>query len=117
MAAPIKVGIVGYGFSTKCFHLPFILPNPELHVHAFLQRAPAPDPDSPSDAPGWGHCTVDFPGAKHYRTPEEFFADGEIELVVVCTPSHEEFVERALEAGKHGMDGWHSLGHQICLAG
>jgi len=97
---PIKVGIVGYGFSTKCFHLPFILPNAELKVHAFLQRA-AP-PATPAGVTGWGHCTVDFPGAKHHRTKEEFFADEEIELVVVCTHAHEEFVEAGLMAGKHG---------------
>jgi predicted dehydrogenase len=100
MAAPIKVGIVGYGFSTKCFHLPFILPNRELQVYAFLQRAPAPSATSPQQ--GWGHCTVDFPQARHYQTSEQFFADDEIELVVICASTHDEFVERALEAGKHG---------------
>ena len=100
--APIKVGIVGYGFSTKCFHLPYILPNPDLALHAVLQRAPAPGPSEL--LPKWGHCTVDFPTAKHYRTPGEFFSDAEIELVVVCTSSHEEFVEGALKAGKHGIE-------------
>lgn len=100
--APIKVGIVGYGLSAKCFHLPYILPNADLAVHAFLQRAPAP---GPSDLlPTWGHCTFDFPAAKHYRTADEFFADAEIELVVVCTSAHEEFVEGAIRAGKHGMN-------------
>jgi len=94
---PINVGIVGYGFSTKCFHLPFILPNPELNVYAFLQRA-----TGLADAKRWGHCTVDFPQAKHYRTADDFFADKNIELVVICTHNHEEFVERALNAGKHG---------------
>ncbi|KXX79434.1 scyllo-inositol 2-dehydrogenase (NADP(+)) [Madurella mycetomatis] len=97
--APIRVGIVGYGFSTKCFHLPYILPNPELDVYAFLQRA-AP-PSDPSQAPRWGHCTIDFPQAKHYRTTDEFFADGMIDLVIVCTHLHEEFVEKGLLAGKH----------------
>ncbi|KAK0656899.1 oxidoreductase [Cercophora newfieldiana] len=101
MAAPIKVGIVGYGLSTKCFHLPFILPNTDLEVHAFLQRATPPSDPSQPPTKRWGHCTVDFPEAKHYRTPEDFFADGEIELVVVCTHSHEQFVEQALRAGKH----------------
>jgi len=102
MAAPIKVGIVGYGFSTKCFHLPFILPNTELEVYAFLQRA-AP-PSGPSQPPGtpWGHCTVDFPEANHHQTPEAFFADEGIELVIVCSHSHGEIVEQALRAGKHG---------------
>ncbi|KAJ3054537.1 hypothetical protein HK097_001566 [Rhizophlyctis rosea] len=95
--APIKVGIIGYGFSTKCFHLPFIRPNSDLQVYAFLQRAATPaDVKSP-----WGHCTVEFPQAKHYTTPDQFFADAEIELVVICTHEHEEFARRALESGKH----------------
>lgn len=94
--APIKVGIIGYGFSTKCFHLPFILPNPELEVYAFLQRA------APSKAKKWGHCTVDFPQAKHYQTTDEFFTDKEIELVIVLTHAHEELTQAALNAGKHG---------------
>ncbi|KAK3905773.1 hypothetical protein C8A05DRAFT_12437 [Staphylotrichum tortipilum] len=97
--APIKVGIVGYGFTTSCFHLPYILPNPDLEVYAFLQRA-AP-PTGPDDTSTWSHCTIDFPQAKHYRTADEFYADELIELVVVCTSHHEEFVEKALLAGKH----------------
>ncbi|KAK0751632.1 oxidoreductase [Schizothecium vesticola] len=100
MAQPIKVGIVGYGFSTQCFHLPFILPNPDFELHAFLQRAAPPSEDG-DKKPRWGHCTVDFPDAKHHRTPETFFADDAIELVIILTHSHEEFVERALLAGKH----------------
>ncbi|KAK5651532.1 hypothetical protein OQA88_11986 [Cercophora sp. LCS_1] len=100
MAPPIKVGFVGYGFSTKCFHLPFILPNEDLQVYAFLQRAAPPTDPSASTKP-WGHCTVDFPEAKHYRTADDFFADENIELVIVCTHTHEEFVEKALLAGKH----------------
>ncbi|KLU86942.1 oxidoreductase [Magnaporthiopsis poae ATCC 64411] len=99
--APIKVGIIGYGFSAKCFHLPYILPNPDLDVHAFLQRAAAPAQTEAGASPFRKHCAVDFPRAKHYRTADDFFADGEIELAVVCTPSHEEFVERALRTGKH----------------
>lgn len=100
--APLNVGIMGYGFSTKCFNLPFILPNPDLKVYAFLQRAEAPA-DKSSVAQG-KHCTVDYPEAKHYRTPEDFFADSNIDLVVVCTKhdTHEEFAEMALAAGKHG---------------
>lgn len=102
--APIKVGIVGYGFSTKCFHLPFVLPNPDLTVYAFLQRAPAPKGPEDLKKLKWGHCTIDFPSAKHYTGPDGFFADKKIELVIVLTSdgTHGEFVQRALEAGKHG---------------
>lgn len=99
---PINVGFIGYGFSTKCFHLPFILPNPDLKIHAFLQRSPAP---SSSETEKGKHCTIDYPQAKHYQTADAFFADKDIELVIVCTrhESHAELAERALGAGMHGM--------------
>lgn len=102
--APIKLGIIGYGFSTKCFHLPFILPNPDLEVYAFLQRKPAPQGPEELNALKWGHCTVDFPSAKHYTGPDEFFGDANIELVLVLTSdgTHQDSVVRALESGKHG---------------
>lgn len=100
--ASINIGFVGYGWSTKTFHLPFILPNPDLKVYAFLQRAPAPSGKSSVEA--GKHCTVDYPDAKHYQTADEFFADESIELVIVATQhdTHAEFAERALLAGKHG---------------
>lgn len=99
---PIKVGIIGYGFSTKSFHLPFILPNTDLQVIAFLQRAAPPDPAS--NVEHGKHCTIDFLKAKHYRTPEGFFGDEDIELVVVAShvDTHASFGEMALKAGKHG---------------
>ena len=87
--APIKVGLMGYGGSTKIFHLPYILPNPDLDVMAFLQRAEAPKDKSGVEA--GKHCTVDFPKAKHYRTAKDFLADGDIELVIVCTSSATHF--------------------------
>jgi predicted dehydrogenase len=104
--APINIGFIGYGFSTKCFHLPFIIPNPDLKVYAFLQRA-APPPSS-ANAEKVTHCTIDYPEAKHYQTADDFFADKEIELVIVCShhDTHAEFAERALEAGKHGSSSW-----------
>lgn len=99
---PINVGLMGYGFATKSFHLPFILPNPDLSVYAFLQRAEAPPKGTQVES--GKHCTVDHPNAKHYRTSEDFFADPKIDLVIVCThhDTHAEFAEKALLAGKHG---------------
>jgi predicted dehydrogenase len=100
--APIKVGIIGYGFSTKCFHLPFISAHPDLQVISYVQRAEAPS-DQASAKPG-SHCTVDHPDARHYRTADELFKDSEVELVIVCshTDTHASFAEQALRAGKHG---------------
>ncbi|CAK7200170.1 hypothetical protein SEUCBS139899_002861 [Sporothrix eucalyptigena] len=97
MSAPIKVGIIGFGLATNCFHLPFILPNKDLEVYAFLQRA-AP---SAASSQRYGHCTEKFPQAKHYQTAEDFFADPAIELVVVAALNHVAFATQALEAGKH----------------
>ncbi|KAJ6256998.1 hypothetical protein Dda_7881 [Drechslerella dactyloides] len=99
--APLNVGLIGYGVATQRFHLPFILPNPDLNVYAFLQRAEAPPPGSSVEK--GKHCTVDYPKAKHYRTSEDFFADASIDLVIVCTghDTHTEFAEKALLAGKH----------------
>jgi predicted dehydrogenase len=98
----IKVGFVGYGGSVRTYHLPYILPNKEFEIYAFLQRSPAPSPGEVAK-PGT-HCTVDFPEAKHYRTADDFFADPFIELVIVCThtDTHAEFAEKALNAGKNG---------------
>jgi len=99
--APLNVGLIGYGFSTKCFHLPFIRPNGDLKIYAFLQRASAPE--NPSATKPGTHCTVDFPEAKHYRRHEDFFADSAIDLVVVCShvDTHASYAEEALNAGKH----------------
>ena len=80
---------MGYGASTKIFHLPYILPNPDLEVVAFLQRAEAPQDKGSVEA--GKHCAVDYPQAKHYRTAEDFLKDQEIELVVVCTSSGTHF--------------------------
>ncbi|KAF5239324.1 hypothetical protein FANTH_9983 [Fusarium anthophilum] len=99
--APIKVGVVGYGNSAKSFHLPFITSIPDYEVIAILQRKEAPA--NPSSAEKGSHCTVNFPHVRHYRTAEEFFADKDIQFVVVATQhdTHASFAEQALNAGKH----------------
>ncbi|KFZ20661.1 hypothetical protein V501_00005 [Pseudogymnoascus sp. VKM F-4519 (FW-2642)] len=88
------------GSSAKIYNLPFITPNPDLNVYAFLQRAVIPDPKTAT--PG-SHCTIDFPNTKHYQSADGFFAGSNIELVIVCShpDSHASFVEKALRARKH----------------
>lgn len=108
--APIKVGVVGYGNSAKSFHLPFITSIPDYEVVAILQRKEAPA--DPSSVEKGSHCTVDFPHIRHYRTAEEFFADKDIQFVVVATQhdTHASFAEQALNAGKHGEQPSSGLG-------
>lgn len=98
----IRVGVIGYGFAAKSFHLPFITAVSDYEVVAILQRAEAPS-DPASAKPG-SHCTVDFPKVRHHRTAEDFFGDKDIQLVVVAThtDTHASFAEQALLAGKHG---------------
>ncbi|KAF9739923.1 oxidoreductase domain-containing protein [Paraphaeosphaeria minitans] len=92
---PIRVGILGYGFASKSFHLPFIRALPSSYtITAILQRTEAPS-DLSSAAKG-SHCTVDFPVIKHYREVQDFFADEEIDFVVVATHA-----EQAMRAGKN----------------
>ncbi|KAL4948343.1 hypothetical protein BDW69DRAFT_94929 [Aspergillus filifer] len=99
----INVGTIGYGFSTKNYHIPFISCIPEYKITAILQRAAAPENTSPGTPKSNSHCTIDHPGIRHYRTPEPFFADKDIDLVVVAThlDTHAFFAEKALRAGKH----------------
>lgn len=99
--ATIKVGVIGYGFAAKNFHLPFINAIPDYEVIAILQQAEAPA-DPASVAKGTP-CTVDFPKITHYRTPEDFFANAEIDFVFVTShaDTHASFAEQALNAGKH----------------
>lgn len=101
--ASLNVGLIGYGFSTKSFHLPFIIPNPDLKVYAFFQRSEAPK--DPKGAKAGSHCTVDWPDAKFYRNADDFFADEKIDLVIVCSQhdTHAEYAEKAMRSGKHGI--------------
>lgn len=100
MPSPIKVGIIGYGFSARTFHIPFIKSNPDLVIHSFLQRGDVPHVrGSPASS-----CEDDFPSAKRYRTADSFFDDKETELVIITTghASHAELAEKALKAGMNG---------------
>jgi predicted dehydrogenase len=44
-----NVGIVGYGFSAKIFHIPFVAEVPELKLYAVVQRTPKADDDAEKD--------------------------------------------------------------------
>ena len=90
-----NVGVVGYGFSAKVFHIPFVQEVPELKLYAVVQRTPKPDDDAEKD----------HPGIKSYRTTEEMVKDEGVDVVIITTApdSHFELTKLALESGKHGM--------------
>jgi predicted dehydrogenase len=88
-----NVGVVGYGFSAKIFHIPFVEQIPELKLYAVVQRTPKPEDDAEKD----------HPGVKSYRTTDELFQDPAVDVVIITTApdSHFALVKQALESGKH----------------
>lgn len=90
-----NVGIIGYGFSAKIFHIPFVTQIPELKLYAVVQRTPKANDDAEKD----------HPGVKSYRTTEELVQDSAVDIVIVTTApdSHFALCKSALEAGKHGL--------------
>ncbi|KAJ5360280.1 hypothetical protein N7517_009471 [Penicillium concentricum] len=88
-----NVGVVGYGFSAKIFHIPFVKEVPDLKLYAIVQRTPKQDDDAEKD----------HPGVKSFRTAEEMVQDPAVDVVIITTApdSHFALSKLALEAGKH----------------
>lgn len=86
----IKTAIVGYGFSAKTFHLPFIESLPEFEVSAISS--------SKIDA-----LKQDWPNAAHYLTAEEMLRQSDAPLVIITAPNdvHFSLAKLALENNKH----------------
>ncbi|MCO5936543.1 Gfo/Idh/MocA family oxidoreductase [Mucilaginibacter sp. RB4R14] len=90
MQAPIVTGLMAYGMSGRIFHAPFISTNPGFKLKGIVERTHK-------------KAAQIYPEIKSYSSIDELLADGEIELVVVNTPSnlHFEHAMLALKAGKH----------------
>ena len=88
----VKVGIVGCGMITARRHAPEYTDNPHAQIVGFYdfdqQRA--------------GELAAGY-GGKVYASPEELFADPEIDAVSICSPNytHADYSIQALRAGKH----------------
>ncbi len=84
----IRVGLVGYGLAGKVFHAP-------LFPAAGLELAAVASSDS-------AKVLADHPGVRVHPTPAALFADAEVDLVVLATPSptHPALMLEALAAGK-----------------
>ena len=90
MVHRLRIGIVGYGFSTVTFHAPLILNVPGLELVAISSRDPA-------------KVHASLPQVETCNTPEALFARPDIDLVVIPTPNetHYPLAVKALNAGKH----------------
>jgi predicted dehydrogenase len=87
---PIRVALIGYGFSGKTFHAPLITAVAGLELRAIASR----------DA---SKVHVDLPGITVDPDPLAIAISDEIDLVVIATPneSHAPIARVALAAGKH----------------
>jgi scyllo-inositol 2-dehydrogenase (NADP+) len=93
LTAPVRTVIVGYGLAGKYFHSYLVrLAAPGLILHGVVSR----NPETRDKIIAEQHCKV-------YETPEEAFADPEVDLVVLATPSgtHAPLAIAAANAGKH----------------
>ncbi|KAF9873020.1 hypothetical protein CkaCkLH20_09530 [Colletotrichum karsti] len=94
-AAPesLRVGVIGYGFAAKVFHIPFIQSTPFLKLQAIVQRSPTKVSSAPAD----------HPEVKHYTAVDDLIHDESCDVVVITTPpdSHFALAKLCLQAGKH----------------
>ncbi|MBJ6121971.1 oxidoreductase [Sphingomonas mollis] len=90
ISLPIRVGLIGYGFSGKTFHAPLIASVPGLTLAAVAS----------SDA---AKVRADFPDVVVHADPLALIAAGDIDLVVVATPNdtHAPLARAAISAGRN----------------
>lgn len=93
LTAPVRTVVIGYGFAGKSFHSYLVrLAGPGLTLHGVASR----------DAATRERIAAEQ-GCRAYESPEAAFADPEVQLVVLATPSstHADLAVTAANAGKH----------------
>lgn len=90
MTAPLKTGVMGYGFAGQTFHAPVIAHCGSATVAAIATGQAE-------------RARADFPAATVVPDLDALLALGDIECVVIATPNdtHFDLARRTLEAGKH----------------
>ena len=89
-APKIKTAVIGFGFSAKTFHIPFVLQNPHFELTAISSSRPE-------------EVNAAFPAAQCYATPEQLLDESGAELVIVTAPNavHFDLACKVLKANKH----------------
>jgi predicted dehydrogenase len=87
---PIRVGLIGYGYSGRTFHAPLVRAVSELALCAVASSDPK-------------KVHADLPEMTVYADPLSLATADGIDLVVIATPnaSHAPLARAALDAGKH----------------
>lgn len=91
--SPIKTALIGYGFSAKTFHIPFITTLPEFELVAI----------SSSQKEAVLHNWPQPSTVTHYSSAEELLLRSDAELVIITAPNEVHFAlaHQALENDKH----------------
>lgn len=94
-AAPIGVGLVGYGLAGRSFHAPLIEAVDGLRLCAIAT----------SDPERVARARAEHPGAKVVSTVDAILARPDTDVVVVAAPNrfHAPIAGRALLAGRHAV--------------
>ncbi len=109
------VGVIGLGFMGRTHVGAYLRANDAGYRNRLVAVCDA-DPDRRAGRPSRGGNietmggtaggtvpTFDPAAVRAYETPDALLADGDVQLVSICTPtvSHAELAEKALAAGKH----------------
>ena len=88
--APIETAVIGYGFSAKTFHIPFITSLPEFELAAISSSQRE-------------QVLADWPTVDCYSSAQDLIAQSDAQLVIITSPNsvHFELAKAALESGKH----------------
>jgi predicted dehydrogenase len=86
----IRVGLIGFGYAARIFHLPLLHATAGYRVVAVGSSRPA-------------EVAAVLPGIERVADPAAIAADADVDLIVVATPndSHVPLAEAALLAGRH----------------
>lgn len=89
-AAPIRVGLIGFGYAGRTFHAPLIAATDGLAITAVASSQP-------------GQVAAVVGDVAVVDSPAELLRRGDVELVMVASPnsSHASLAMAALAAGKH----------------
>ena len=88
--ARIKTALIGYGFSSQTFHIPFLLCNDSFEITAISSSKPKLVKEK-------------LPDVTVYASAEALITESDVDLVIITTPNEYHFplAKLALEKGKH----------------
>jgi predicted dehydrogenase len=90
VSKPIRVGLIGFGFVSKTFHVPLLLETDGYEITAVSSSRP-------------DDVSVVLPNVDVVSDPTELAAHPDIDLVVVASPNetHAPLAEAAMQAGRN----------------